>query len=496
MIDIPDRIDVGLPGPPGAQGTPGVTSVSVNMLPNGDAPTATLTGTALALGIPEGKGEKGDTGERGPAGVTSATATQLPSGDQPTISVTNGVLALGIPAGEKGDAGQGYLLQGVRDSVSKLPADGNTNDAWLVNGHFYVWNPTQSAWQDGGLLQGPSGRAVMVYTGVASANGVITSPESKGLKNVKADDSIIDQNGDLYYVTSVDSSGAHLGAKAGSLKGPKGDPGATGPAGVTSAQVTQLAAGAKPTISLTNGVLTIGIPQGAKGDKGDAGIATVKVTKLAAGSNPTATMNGTTLTLGIPQGDKGDPGVTTASVVKLDQNATPTVTLRDGNLEFGIPSGTIDTSNFVTNDTLSSYVTNDSLNNTLTGYVKKSDTSTGVVAYSSSFSGSLSSGATIGHISLTPAGTYLLIWDLRVGGLAGGGLSSNAYLTTNASSTKYYCSIAVGGNNTYDGSAQVCHGTYVYRAASSGTPVIFTWHCDNNDSGSITSGTIWAIRLG
>ena len=58
--------------------------------------------------------------------------------------------------GEKGADGTSVKILGTKDSVSSLPATGNSEgDGWLVDGYLHTW--TGSSWQNVGLIRGPQG---------------------------------------------------------------------------------------------------------------------------------------------------------------------------------------------------------------------------------------------------------------------------------------------------------------------------------------------------
>lgn len=86
-------------------------------------------------------------------------------------------------------------------------------------------------WHDLGSLKGgkgdkgDAGRAFLLYNGTATANGTIANPNNVGLRGGKVDDTLVDQNGDMFYITAFTDAACKLGSKVGNLKGPKGDPG-------------------------------------------------------------------------------------------------------------------------------------------------------------------------------------------------------------------------------------------------------------------------------
>ena len=136
-------------------------------------------------------------------------------------------------------------------------------------------------------------------------------------------------------VASLDDTG-----KVPTTQLPEGFGGGGG-GSVTSVAADPLPYTDAPTISLTAGLLRLGIPGGApgsKGDKGDAGVTSVTSTTLPHTSPATVSLAGGTLALGIPggapgaKGDKGDKG---------DTGPAPAVmTVASLNDALGAPAGT------------------------------------------------------------------------------------------------------------------------------------------------------------
>lgn len=88
--------------------------------------------------------------------------------NETTVHVSNVIIGVSFkgPQGEKGEPGTngkdgtGVTILGSYDSIDALKAahpTGNAGDAFLVNGHLYVWNATSSDWKDVGTIQGPKG---------------------------------------------------------------------------------------------------------------------------------------------------------------------------------------------------------------------------------------------------------------------------------------------------------------------------------------------------
>lgn len=88
--------------------------------------------------------------------------------NETTVHVSNVISGVSFkgPQGEKGTDGApgkdgtGVTILGSYDSLESLKAEhptGNAGDAYLVNGHLYVWDTVGSDWKDVGTIQGPKG---------------------------------------------------------------------------------------------------------------------------------------------------------------------------------------------------------------------------------------------------------------------------------------------------------------------------------------------------
>lgn len=88
--------------------------------------------------------------------------------NETTVHVSNVISGVSFkgPQGEKGTDGApgkdgtGVTILGSYDSLETLKAEhptGNAGDAYLVNGHLYVWDTVGSDWKDVGTIQGPKG---------------------------------------------------------------------------------------------------------------------------------------------------------------------------------------------------------------------------------------------------------------------------------------------------------------------------------------------------
>lgn len=85
------------------------------------------------------------------------------------------VIAVGDqgPAGRAGPPGPGLAFKDVLASVDDLPEEGSEGDAYLIDGHAWIWGA--SGWTDGGSIQGQEGApgpgAVQMVCTAASAIG-------------------------------------------------------------------------------------------------------------------------------------------------------------------------------------------------------------------------------------------------------------------------------------------------------------------------------------
>lgn len=104
-----------------------------------------------------------------------------------TVHVSNVISGVSFkgPQGEKGTDGApgkdgaGVTILGSYDSLESLKAEhptGNAGDAYLVNGHLYVWDTVGSDWKDVGTIQGPKGDK-----GEPGTNGANGAPGKDGL---------------------------------------------------------------------------------------------------------------------------------------------------------------------------------------------------------------------------------------------------------------------------------------------------------------------------
>ena len=107
--------------------------------------------------------------------------------NETTVHVSNVISGVSFkgPQGEKGTDGApgkdgtGVTILGSYDSLETLKAEhptGNAGDAYLVNGHLYVWDTVGSDWKDVGTIQGPKGDK-----GEPGTNGTDGTPGKDGL---------------------------------------------------------------------------------------------------------------------------------------------------------------------------------------------------------------------------------------------------------------------------------------------------------------------------
>lgn len=107
---------------------------------------------------------------------------------------------------------------------------------------------------------------------------------------------------------------------------------------------------------------------------------------------------------------------------------------------------------------------------------------------------SLSNATSLGGLTAPEAGTYLVFWYLRAGGLPGGGQTA-AYVEVDTTSNTFMsaCAVVVGNNGTYDGSAQMTSG-YTSMVLGAGYSVSFTW-MTNTAGGSISDGRACMVKI-
>ena len=274
--------DTGLTGAAGPQGLKG------DIGPKGDTGAVGPKGDIGLTGAIGPQGLKGDTGAAGQNGVDGATGPQGPKGDTGAIG----------PQGPKGDIGAKGAdgTAGTAGTAGKDGADGYSPSAKVeqtsTGATITITDKTgiTSATVKNGL-KGDTGA-----TGPAGQNGVDGAIGPQGLKG---DTGLTGAAGKSAYELAV--AGGYTGTQTewiASLKGPKGDTGATGATGPQGLKGDTGADGLK---GLKGDTGAIG-PQGLKGDTGAIGPQGPK---------------GDTGAIG-PQGLKGDTGLTGAAGPKGD----------------------------------------------------------------------------------------------------------------------------------------------------------------------------------
>ena len=290
--------DIGLTGAAGPQGLKG------DIGPKGDTGAVGPKGDIGLTGAIGPQGLKGDTGAAGQNGVDGAIGPQGPKGDTGAIG----------PQGPKGDIGAKGAdgTAGTAGTAGKDGADGYSPSAKVeqtsTGATITITDKTgiTSATVKNGL-KGDTGA-----TGPAGQNGVDGAIGPQGLKG---DTGLTGAAGKSAYELAV--AGGYTGTQTewiASLKGPKGDTGATGATGPQGLKGDTGADGLK---GLKGDTGAIG-PQGPKGDTGAIGPQGPKGDTGAIGPQGP---KGDTGAIG-PQGLKGDTGLTGAAGPKGDTGLT------------------------------------------------------------------------------------------------------------------------------------------------------------------------------
>lgn len=140
----------GIPGPVGPRGLPGSAGLQGAPGPAGPQGEQGIQGVA---------GPTGPQGEQGSPGASGATGPQGVQGIQGIQGEAGPIGPQGVQ-GEAGEDGVGLnILDSYEDYDTFIAAHptGNPGDAYLVDGHLYVWDSTTSSWDNVGYIRGPQG---------------------------------------------------------------------------------------------------------------------------------------------------------------------------------------------------------------------------------------------------------------------------------------------------------------------------------------------------
>ena len=133
-------------------------------------PITEITSTTFKLGGrvvslvgpqgPQGESIVGPQGEPGPKGE-SIVGPQGPQGvpgpqGESIVGPEGPRGPQGIP-GIQGETGSGLEIRDTFNSVSQLPATGNSGDAYFVGEDLYIWSPSANAWVNKGPIAGGGG---------------------------------------------------------------------------------------------------------------------------------------------------------------------------------------------------------------------------------------------------------------------------------------------------------------------------------------------------
>lgn len=223
------------------------------------------------------KGPKGDPGDKGETGAPGAAGKSFRVANVDVMSNSDVALSAITPAA------------GI--AVDDVIID-NAGDAYTVTSVAADKVHVSNAITDYSLKgpKGDPGEKGADGKGISIAGSVATKADLPAdLTAADAGKAYLAQDTGLLYIW--DGAAWSDGVQ---FKGDKGDPGAQGEPGVTSATVVTLDPGAAPTVSLAKGVLALGIPAGAKGDKGEPGAKGADGKDGAAGARGNTITNGTT----------------------------------------------------------------------------------------------------------------------------------------------------------------------------------------------------------
>lgn len=202
--------------------------------------------------------------------------------------------------GEKGDAGAGIYILGVKETPYDLPLSGKHGDAWLIDDELYVWNPQENSWHNIGRVKGPKGdigpqglqgpQGRRGERGMRGPQGLRGIDGQKGDKGDKGEGTqlkgkketvnhlpAIGEKGDAWavqgYIYVWDDTNK-IWKNAGSFVGPQGQMGLQGNVGktpvITVGNIVTLPPWEKAAVqisgSIDNPVLNFSLPRGAGAD--------------------------------------------------------------------------------------------------------------------------------------------------------------------------------------------------------------------------------------
>ncbi|MBW3090446.1 hypothetical protein [Bifidobacterium miconisargentati] len=384
--------------------------------------------------------------------------------------------------GPRGITGAGLRIRGSATSQEGLPTEGmEEGDGYLVGRDLWLW--TNGAWQEHGDFMGPAGTNVMLASVAIEPNSQVSksSLPTPLADMVKVGDGLIGSDGRGYHVETVADDYVTVGTQISNINvgtpGPQGEPGPQGIQGIqgpvgpvgpmpfqTASSETVTAEEGFSLALVKNGDTTdlhakipIAGPQGKQGEKGEKGDPGESIVGPEGPQGPAG-----------PQGEPGrdgQDGISESDVNKLISNAT-SVFLKSA-------------------DASSTYATKTDLNNLKPNLAYRTGSLSG---------SSLSNGQTLGNLTAPSAGTYLILWYARVGSLNGNGTTS-ASILCNAGNKSFPAQggVAVGGNATYDGSAQVFIGWAVVSMASGGM-AYFEWQTTKS-GGSVSNSRTALVRI-
>ena len=332
---------------------------------NSNGLTSSSSGSPPILALAESKGPQGIQGESGQdadnALITTnlensstllsslATSSTLQSSlttslknDQDFQTSVKGDTGSAGPVGPVGPAGTGISFKGVKNTSADLPSVGNSQgDAYIVQASdsLYIYSTEQSAWVDGGSIQGPQGLpGLSAFEVWQQSNPLGTQAEflaylvgSQGDKGDQGDSiTAVSLSSDYELLIDIENQSQ---INLGSIRGPEGQQGPPGTNGQNGADGADGADGAAATISVgtvtslepddtptvtnsgnnLNATFNFGIPKGQKGDDGNQGPQGESITAVTLNNYELLVTIGSNdpVNLGSvrgPQGDQGDKG--------------------------------------------------------------------------------------------------------------------------------------------------------------------------------------------